>query len=221
MIQSKEKNIQKLAEQFISKRNEISFKILFDRLKPGISNHCFLILKDMELAEDAFTMTMSKIWEKIDQYELERGNFSTWCYNIARNESLGIIKRENRYTSQGEDVIDNLYSKNTLGNIGGFYTIESDPDYSFFDENKKGEIYEEVLEEIISLPDLYRDIMIDREINGMKYKDIAVKYDLKKRSVATRIRRARAKIVKKIEDAKNKKPEKKKRGRKPSSTKNK
>jgi predicted DNA-binding protein (UPF0251 family) len=40
--------------------------------------------------------------------------------------------------------------------------------------------------------------MIDREINKMKYKDIAEKYDLKKRSVATRIRRARSKITKNI-----------------------
>jgi DNA-directed RNA polymerase specialized sigma24 family protein len=41
--------------------------------------------------------------------------------------------------------------------------------------------------------------MIDREINGMKYKDIADKYGIKKRSIATRIRRARTKIRKKIE----------------------
>jgi DNA-directed RNA polymerase specialized sigma24 family protein len=43
--------------------------------------------------------------------------------------------------------------------------------------------------------------MIDREINGMKYKDIADKYNIKKRSIATRIRRARTKIRKKMEDA--------------------
>jgi DNA-directed RNA polymerase specialized sigma24 family protein len=36
--------------------------------------------------------------------------------------------------------------------------------------------------------------MIDREINRMKYKDIAEKYGIKKRSIATRIRRARNKI---------------------------
>jgi DNA-directed RNA polymerase specialized sigma24 family protein len=34
----------------------------------------------------------------------------------------------------------------------------------------------------------------------MKYKDIADKYGIKKRSIATRIRRARTKIRKKMED---------------------
>jgi DNA-directed RNA polymerase specialized sigma24 family protein len=56
-----------------------------------------------------------------------------------------------------------------------------------------------VLSEIRELPDLYRDIMIDREINNMKYKDIAEKYGIKKRSIATRIRRARNKIKKIME----------------------
>ena len=43
--------------------------------------------------------------------------------------------------------------------------------------------------------------MIDREIHGMKYKDIADKYDVKKKSVATRIRRARLQIKGKMEKA--------------------
>jgi RNA polymerase sigma-70 factor (ECF subfamily) len=60
-------------------------------------------------------------------------------------------------------------------------------------------VYESVLDEIRSLPETYRDIMIDREIHGMKYKDIAEKYGIKKRSIATRIRRARGRIRKKID----------------------
>jgi RNA polymerase sigma-70 factor (ECF subfamily) len=97
MMVKKEKNIQRLAEDFLELKNERSFKTLFERLKPGLLNHCYVILKDKELAEDAFINTMSKIWTKIDQYDLSRGNFSTWCYNIARNESLLLIKSRNKY----------------------------------------------------------------------------------------------------------------------------
>jgi RNA polymerase sigma-70 factor (ECF subfamily) len=199
-MQSKEKNIQKLAEDFIVNKSDKSFKDLFERLKPGVSNHCFLILKDIELAEDAFLNTMSKIWTKIDQYDLERGNFSTWCYNIARNESLLLMKSRKRYLSHQDSDLEFLSSKNTIGSLGGFYVIEEDPRYAFYsEENKTDEVYESVLDEIRALPELYRDIMIDREINGMKYKDIAEKYDIKKRSIATRIRRARCRIRKEMD----------------------
>ena len=196
----KENNIQKLAETFILTKTDKSFGELFNRLKPGVSNHCFLILKDPELAEDAFLNTMSKIWLKIDQYDMERGNFSTWCYNIARNESLLLMKSRKRLIAHDDLDLEYLSSKNSLGDLGGVYNMEEDPNYKFFsDENTIDSVYESVLEEIRSLPETYRDIMIDREIHGMKYKDIAEKYGIKKRSIATRIRRARGRIRKKMD----------------------
>ena len=197
---TKETNIQTLAEGFILKKTDKAFSDLFSRLKPGVSNHCFLILKDAELADDAFINTMSKIWLKIDQYDMERGNFSTWCYNIARNESLLLMKSRKRLIVHEDGDLEYLSSKNTIGDMGGFYTIENDPAYGFFSEESTiDSVYESLLNEIRSLPDTYRDIMIDREINGMKYKDISEKYGIKKRSIATRIRRARGKIKKKME----------------------
>ena len=117
-MQQKEKNIQKLAEDFITAKNDKNFKVLFERLRPGILNHCYLILKDQELAEDAFLNTMSKIWLKIDQYNSERGNFSTWCCNIARYESLLLMKSRKRYYSHTDSELEFLSSKNTIGDIG-------------------------------------------------------------------------------------------------------
>lgn len=199
-MQKKEKNIQKLAQDFIESRCDKTFKPLFERLRPGILNHCYLILKEHELAEDAFLNTMTKIWVKIEQYNDERGNFSTWCYNIARNESLLLMKSRRRFFSHIETELEVLSNKNSIGDLGGHYNMEEDPTNTFFtDKDNVEDIYESVLDEIKSLPELYRDIMIDREINHMKYKDIAEKYGIKKRSIATRIRRARGKIRKKID----------------------
>ena len=44
-MQNKEKNIQNLANTFILTKNDRSFRNLFDRLKPGIFNHCYKITK--------------------------------------------------------------------------------------------------------------------------------------------------------------------------------
>lgn len=197
MLKLKERNIQILAENFIDKRNDKNFKELYERLKPGVMNHCFGILKDSNLAEDAFLNCMAKIWLKIDQYDVDRGNFSTWCYNIARNESLLLLKSRKKYVSQTEGDVEFIASVNTDGEV---YELEKDPLWAFaHEENSIEEIYDAVIEEIKNLPPLYKDIMIDREINNMKYKDIAKKYSIKKRSIATRIRRARTKIRKKME----------------------
>lgn len=197
---AKEKNIQLLAENFIKTKGEREFKSLYDRVQPGVLNHCYSILKDFELAEDAFLNAMSKVWQKIDQYDSERGNFSTWCYNIARNESLLLLKSRKRYISQTSEEMEYTSAKSEERNPS--YDIEEDPLWDFLSGGSDiDDIYEQVIDEIKELPLIYRDIMIDREINGMKYKDIADKYDIKKRSIATRIRRARTRIRKKMEDA--------------------
>jgi RNA polymerase sigma-70 factor (ECF subfamily) len=196
---AKEKNIQVLAENFIEKRDDRSFKFLYERVKPGVMNHCYTILKDVELAEDAFLNAMAKVWQKIDQYDISRGNFSTWCYNIARNESLLLLKSRKRFISRTAEEMEIETSTEEGGSPA--YEIEDDPLWNFLSGGTDiDDVYEQVIDEIRELPVLYRDIMIDREINGMKYKDIADKYDIKKRSIATRIRRARTKIRKKMED---------------------
>ncbi len=91
------KNIQELAESFMRTSSEKDFVELYKRIKPGLLNHCKSILVEQEAAEDAVSNTMAKIWTKIAQYDPLRGNFSTWVYNIARNESLVIKKCEDRY----------------------------------------------------------------------------------------------------------------------------
>lgn len=197
----KEKNIQVLANNFIKLRNEKSFKVLYERIKPGILNHCYGILKDTELAEDAFLNSMAKVWQKIDQYDSSRGNFSTWCYNIARNESLFLLKNRKKYVHLSLEDLEYSSSKNEEKNPS--YSIDDDPLWRFANEGETiDDMYETAIEEIRSLPSLYRDIMIDREIHGMKYKDISEKYGIKKRSIATRIRRARNKIKQKMEEKK-------------------
>ena len=37
-----------LAENFIEKRDDRSFKFLYERVKPGVLNHCYTILKDLD-----------------------------------------------------------------------------------------------------------------------------------------------------------------------------
>ena len=197
----KEKNIQTLANNFIEFRDERSFKLLYERVKPGVLNHCYSILKEAELAEDAFLNAMAKVWQKIDQYDKNRGNFSTWCYNIDRNESLLLLKTRKKYVHLSIEDLEYSSSQNEEKNPS--YSIDDDPLWKFANEGSTiDDMYEVAIEEIRSLPALYRDIMIDREINGMKYKDIAEKYGIKKRSIATRIRRARNKIRLKMEKTK-------------------
>jgi RNA polymerase sigma-70 factor (ECF subfamily) len=192
------KTIQELAERFLQTSNEKDFKFLYDRIKPGLLNHCRSILIEEEIAEDAVSKTFEKIWVKVSQYDPSRGNFSTWAYNIARNESLLIKKKAKRFTPLVYESIE-LDGKNYEEFIPLSDIMPEDifiePDWEL--NNSAGgfdDLYEDVLEKMKQLQPIYKDILIDREINKLKYQEIADKHGMKKRAVATRIRRARIKI---------------------------
>lgn len=189
------KNIQELAEGFMKTSSEKDFVELYKRIKPGLLNHCKSILVEQEQAEDAVSNTMTKIWTKIGQYDPGRGNFSTWVYNIARNESLVIKKGEDRYLPIIQEIIRN--SEDGDENPGFINKFEESHNYDFDQnngENEMADLYGSVLDKMQELPDIYKDILYDREILKMKYQEIADKHGMKKRAVATRIRRARLKV---------------------------
>ena len=192
------KSIQELAEKFLMTSQEKDFKSLYDRIKPGLLNHCKSILIDEEVAQDAVSKTFEKIWVKVAQYDPSRGNFSTWAYNIARNESLLIKKNSKKFTPLVYESIE-LDGRDhdefiPLSDITP-EDIFAEPEWEI--NNQEGgfdDLYDTVLEKMKQLPAIYKDILMDRELHKMKYQDIADKYGMKKRAVATRIRRARIKI---------------------------
>lgn len=192
------KSIQELAEKFLTSNQEKDFKSLYDRIKPGLLNHCKSILIDEEVAQDAVSKTFEKIWVKVAQYDPSRGNFSTWAYNIARNESLLIKKNSKKFTPLVYESVELDGREHDefipLSDITP-EDIFAEPEWEI--NNQEGgfdDLYDTVLEKMKHLPEIYKDILMDREIHKMKYQEIADKYSMKKRAVATRIRRARIKI---------------------------
>jgi len=191
------KNIQELAESFMRSSSEKDFVELYKRIKPGLLNHCKSILMEQEAAEDAVSNTMAKIWTKISQYDPTRGNFSTWVYNIARNESLGIKKNEDRYLPMIQEVVRSNDDSDDLSFptiTSAAITLEAEFDYVNVENDEMEDLYDNVVEKMKDLPEIYKDILFDMEILGMRYQDIADKYGMKKRAIATRIRRARLKV---------------------------
>ena len=190
------KNIQQLAESFMKTSSEKDFVELYKRIKPGLLNHCKSILLEQEAAEDAVSNTMAKIWTKISQYDPNRGNFSTWVYNIARNESLVIKKNEDRYLPIIQEVVKNSDDSDDCQiSYNKFDDLNSYEQSSVVDsETEMEDLYENVVEKMKNLPDIYKEILFDREILRMKYQEIADKHGMKKRAIATRIRRARLKV---------------------------
>jgi len=196
-----------LTENYIETKSHADYTKLYNRVKPGLTRYIANIIKDGEMAEDIAVNTLIKMWTKIDQYNPEY-QITTWLYRIAMNDALGYIRERNKSTSMDRLRDDFGVDINSQGTIESnsvqdlMAEAEMKTEMDFYDEEEAlNARYESALEAIRDLKPLYRDILVDRLINNMKYKDIAVKYGINLQTVKNRIRRGRT-LISEAVDAK-------------------
>lgn len=193
-----------LTENYIATRSHEDYTKLYNRVKPGLTKYIANIIKDGEMAEDIAVNTLIKMWTKIEQYDPQY-QITTWLYRIAMNEALGYIRQRNKSTSMDrlrDDFGVDINSNGTLDTTSIHELIEEaemKTEMDFYNEEEElMDRYEEALQAIRNLKPLYRDILVDRLINNMKYKDIANKHNIELQTVKNRIRRGRTLIAEAI-----------------------
>lgn len=190
-----------LTENYIATRSHEDYTALYNRVKPGLTKYVANVIKDGDVAEDIAVNTLIKLWTKIDQYDPQY-QISTWLYRIAMNEALGYIRQRNKSTSMDRLREDFGVEVNSAGAFESssvqdlIEEAEMKTESDFYDEEEElTERYELALQAIRELKPLYRDILVDRLINNMKYKDIATKHNIGLQTVKNRIRRGRTLIT--------------------------
>ena len=191
-----------LTENFLETRSDADFTALFYKINPGLTNYINKIVKDPMMAEDIAVNTLTKMWTKIDQFD-PKYQITTWLYRIAFNDSLGHINQRNKKSSLDSlsefGVEINESGKIQLDMQGAFaeYEMKTEQDY-LEEDDEMMEIYEKTLLAINSLKDMYKQILVDRLINEMKYEDIANKHSLPLQTIKNRIRRGKSIIAEKV-----------------------
>lgn len=197
------KSYKQLGIEFKKTKCERIFTELYLKIKPGLTNYVNRIIKDIEDTNDIVSVTMTKVFNKIDQYD-EQYQITTWIYKIAYNEALHKIKSRNKTL--------NLSAINTSGERDVFlhYKLSefNDPERSE-DEWLQDDIdfynrYNNTIDEIENLPELYRPYMIARFLNNKSYNEILDEMskkekDISLQTVKNRIFRGRKIVQKNLE----------------------
>jgi len=183
---ARENSIQTLALNFIENKDEVIFKKLIDRLRPGLMGFVYKYVKDVDSSNEIVSQVFIRVWEKLHQYNA-KWNFSTWVYGIAKNESLGYLRIKKRNLSheqleENHSRILRIYSPEVTMNVESI-----GPSY----EEIIDSLHVKTIEAIHNLKEPYRAIMIEREINQKQLQSIAKDLNMNLSTVKTRIRKAR------------------------------
>lgn len=191
----KELSLKELGLNFKESHSEKDFNLLHNRIKKGLYQYAYKMLNDHHDASDVVTMTMTKVWTKIDQFNPE-WHISTWIYSIAyKNGILPIIhNRKNSLNStvslsknSDEDDNKNLVSKIEFSAIDKFIDslvkVENDKDYEL--------LVNMMLTRLANLPLHLKEPLASRYFDNLSYEEIGIKYDINLQTVKNRIFKAK------------------------------
>jgi len=168
-------------------QNQAAFIVLYTRYNAGVRSHISRYVIQKEDIEDICLESFQKAFSQIGSYNPEY-KFSTWLYRIARNTAFDHLSKHDREktnmptTSINEDIAELKEIPATMHN----------PEEDIINQQE----YDKWLTNIEKLKDDYRTVAKMNLIDNFGYKEIADALEMPINTVKTKIRRAKAQLLK-------------------------
>jgi RNA polymerase sigma-70 factor, ECF subfamily len=177
-----------------------AFEMLYERRQAGVYRFALRMSGSEALAEDVtqdvFIALMRDGW----QYDASRGSVSAYLYGMARNRVLRRLERDRSFVS----MVDELEDDETT--MSEKFITREDPLAEF----TRNEIIDSVRQAILALPAHYREVVVLCNLQEMSYDEAANVIGCAVGTVRSRLHRARAMLIEKLQAPKevNKTPRK-------------
>ena len=179
-------------EQLFKEKTDKDFKEMYRKYYPKLLYYISKISKDPQKAEDITTEAFITSLNKIEKYDKDKAQFSTWLFTIGKNLSLQQLKQDKKSVSMDVEYdADGTTMKDFIKNEG-----ETKEDaYKIID--RKADIMKKYIYE---LKEPYKTVIEMRELKKMAYKDIANHLDKNLSTIKSQIRNGRHILISKTEN---------------------
>ena len=173
-----------------AEQNQVAYIVLYTRYHVGVKSHISRYVVQKEDIEDICLESFQKAFSQIGSYNPEY-KFSTWLYRIARNTAFDHLSKHDREknnmptTSLNDDITELKELPATMHN----------PEEDIINQQE----YDKWLTNIEKLKEDYKIVAKMNLIDNFGYKEIADALDMPINTVKTKIRRAKAQLLKMME----------------------
>lgn len=178
MPRTEESALVKLAKQ----GNQDAFEALMTSYQKPIYNLCFRMCRNTEDAEELTQTSFLKAWSSLPRFQ-EDSTFFTWLYRLATNTCIDFLRQERRRNTILQSV--------SLEHDDQFTAQIPDVRYLPEEEALKSDLRQSLLRAMDELSEEHRSILLQRELDGLSYQEIADLLGLELGTVKSRIARAR------------------------------
>lgn len=145
----------------------------------------FSLLKNETETQDVAQETVIKVYQNLDKFRGD-SQFRTWVLSIARNEALGRLRK---IGNRREDPLEAEAEEQTGDYTPAILTSWREIPAKALEQKELGEILRKAIE---GLPEIYRNVVVLRDIEEMDIRETAAALAISEASVKVRLHRARA-----------------------------
>jgi RNA polymerase sigma-70 factor (ECF subfamily) len=191
MSRERKDSLKDLGARLKDTRSEKTFNELYARIRPGLYNYVYQILKNSDDTENVISYTMSYVYNNIDKYKPE-WHISTWIYRIAYTAACGEIRAKSKRKETHISDIEQSENRNLISKIE-FESMDAYVDV-LIDEENKNEADSQILklQQILdTMPKEYQTVLHEKYFNDLKYEEIAEKLNIPLHTVKNRVSRGK------------------------------
>ena len=168
-------------------QNQAAYIVLYTRYNTGVKSHISRYVTQKEDIEDICLESFQKAFSQIATFNPEY-KFSTWLYRIARNTAFDHLNKHDREKNNMPTTSIN----EELAELKELPAIMHNPEEDIINQQE----YDKWLTNIEKLKDDYRVAAKMNLIDNFGYKEIADALEMPINTVKTKIRRAKAQLLK-------------------------
>ena len=171
-------------------QNQAAYIVLYTRYNAGVRSHISRYISQKEDAEDICLESFQMAFSQLATYNPEY-KFSTWIYRIARNTAFDHMSRHDREKN-------NMPTRSISEDFAELKELPAamhNPEEDIINQQE----YDKWLNNIEKLKEDYRTVARMNLIENFGYKEIAEALEMPINTVKTKIRRAKAMLLKMME----------------------
>ena len=182
------KNEKELLKRCLKGDKKAMETIVINYQKP-IFNYFYRNVRNREIVSDLTQDIFLKVFSNLRKYNFSY-KFSTWIYTLSHNHLIDYYRKKKNisfstYSHDGNDTLDFPDEKNL--------TKE--------EEMIENEIKDKVWKSVELLPEEYRELIIMRYVNGLKYEEISEILKIPMGTLKNKIFRAKRKLINLIKES--------------------
>jgi RNA polymerase sigma-70 factor (ECF subfamily) len=183
--------------ELLRRGDEEAFSSLYKQHQARLYRFAYHMSSSHSIAEETIQETFLTLIRQPDRFDPARGNLSAFLFGIARNHVLRALERDRRFEPLDVEPAANGANGNGIS-AAHDRAIDGEDGIGALAHLERHERIESVRRAVLSLPTVYREVVVLCDLEQRSYADAAARLECPVGTVRSRLNRARGLLLAKL-----------------------